>query len=560
MNTSRAHASLLILMVLTPLAAATLVLSLLAGLDRGGLQWWAFGLAAAGALVSLWSGGRGQVALAGAGLVIGAAVCAGWDVWATPDTGSEARFLGAGVASDLVSTTWLLLVACAVGTVAVLLRTGTATVTTRLLVVAALLASLIGTGATLGGRALSEARAEAVSATGIDHTVDPAADTKAVGREGFWPPPAGPASWSKAWTFGPDAAGVTTVAVPGTELAVSLVVREQIGDDRRSGVIVHDIRTGAPRWHFFADTSAPSGVAVSPSTERLLLVRHSTAVLFDLDGGAEIARFALPGPSIPAVIEGHDYRIVGSGPDFIDPLVRNPKIEIVGDTTFLASVSPTGATDVFTVAMRTGGMRTGLVTPVASGVPAQCRFRALRAVHGSNVAWLVRDGVGCGPATITGFLSWTPTGEIQVPFATRCDVGCEVLDVFATAREIVVQTDTELLTFAMQGLHGPRTRTAIDPGSRAVAEPGEPADGFIDTIRVPADSDPRTNTVVAGDVWYQFRATGPAAGHVVRVNPATGDTSPPSEELPCGKPVLSVAAGVLIASCGGESPGAVAFR
>jgi hypothetical protein len=555
MDTRRTRASLVIVMALAPLAAAALVLSLLSGLDRGGLQWWAFGLFTVGVLAGLWYELRGPSAIAGIALVAGAAGCAGWDLWATPDNGREARFLGEGVPSGLAATTWLLLVVCVVGAVAALLRPGTAVVTVRLLVVATLLAGLIGTGAALGGQALSEARAEAVSATGIDHTVDPAADTKAVGPMGTWPPPAGPASWSKAWNLSPDAAGVTTIGVPGMDLAVSLVTRERNGEGSRSGVIVHDLRTGAQRWHFFLDTSAPSGVAVSPSTGRLLLVLWSTAVLFDLDGGAEIRRFALPKPSIPGVIDGFDYRVLTGDPDPIDPLDRDPQVEIVGDTTFLASVSATGTTDVSTVAMRTG-----LVTPVVSGVPSSCRFRALRAIHGPNVAWVVRDGVGCGPATITGFLSWVPTGVVQVPFAGGCDVGCEVLDVFATEREIVVQTDTELLTFVMQAVHGPRSRTPIDPDSRAVAEPGEPADGYIDTVRVPSASDPRTNTVVAGDVWYQFRQNGKATGQVFRVNPATGETGPPSEDLPCGRPTkISAAGGVLIVSCGGERPSTVAF-
>ena len=56
-----------------------------------------------------------------------------------------------------------------------------------------------------------------------------------------------------------------------------------------------------------------------------------------------------------------------------------------------------------------------------------------------------------------------------------------------------------------------------------------------------------------GAVFFQYRATSPGSGQLVKVDTATGQEAPPSETVRCTEAVtLSIAADVLILSCGKE--------
>lgn len=138
-----------------------------------------------------------------------------------------------------------------------------------------------------------------------------------------------------------------------------------------------------------------------------------------------------------------------------------------------------------------------------------------------------------------------PANRDPVPQA--CDPhGCELLDAYATDRQVVLQTSTESLT--LDTLGAVRTRGPMDPNGRSVVLPDSATPAPL-----PPGAIPRTNTVFAQDgaVFFQYRATSPGSGQLVEIDTATGQETPPSETVRCADPVtLSIAADVLILSCG----------
>jgi hypothetical protein len=160
-------------------------------------------------------------------------------------------------------------------------------------------------------------------------------------------------------------------------------------------------------------------------------------------------------------------------------------------------------------------------------------------------AWLLRDGFGCGAPALTGLFQGRVRAEFPVPQACAPQ-GCELPDAYATGWRIVVQTGAELLTF--DALGAVQSRVPMDPNRRSVILPRSETPTLL-----PPDVLPRTNAVFArdGTTFFQYRATGPGSGRLVRVDTATGQESPPSETVRCAEPAtLSLAGDVLILSCG----------
>jgi hypothetical protein len=532
----RLPVGILPLLVLVLLTAGTLVLAFLAGVEDGGLLWWAFGLAMAGALVFLGSAGRGRYAAFGLVLIAGAAAVSGWAVWRTPDVGGIEELLGEGGPSVLTAATWLLVLLVAVlAAVTALWRKEITGISARtwcaLLAVAAFLVGVAGTGVWLGARGLVALRETTIADADVEHTVDASADPASSPRRDAV---TGPSGWRKLWQ---QPANVrTVVGVPAAPFAVSAT-----GGGDGPGIAVHDNRTGTERWRFHTESFGyDDTVAVSPSTDRVLLVIDRAAIVLDLDSGTEVDRIALPEPTAGPTLGSTDYKIIGpTVPRFAE---QRPRIEITGSVVHIAVTGHPGPSDVLTM-----NLRTGELTTFASEVPEYCRFRALRPAEYVNTydyeTWLLRDGIGCGTPTLTRMFDGRR--QTGTPITQDCDPsGCELPYAYATSREIVVQTAARLLTLDLLGTL--RASVPIEKDRRSVILP----DATTPTV-LPAGVTPRANTVFARDgaTSFQYRPTGGDAGQLVRIDTATGRASEPSETVRCAEPTLSISATVLILSC-----------
>lgn len=529
---------LLPLAVLIPLSTGALVLAFLAGVAHGGLLWWTFGLAMAGALVFLGSAGRGRYAAGGIALLAGAAAVSGWAVWRAPDVGGTARLLGEGGPSALTAATWLLvLLVAGLATVTVRWRaeiTGTSAQTwCALLAVVVFVVGLAGTAVWLGARGLVTLRETAIANGDVEATVDASADPAPTQRRAAV---SGPAEWRKLWQ---QPANLRTVV--GTPVAPFAVSASAVDDG--SGIAVHDNRTGAERWHFHTDGfGIDDNVAVSPLTDRVMMVIGRAAIVLDLDSGTEVDRITLPEPTTGPTLGSTDYQILG--PEVNGPALANerPRIEITGSVVHLAVTGHPGSTDVLTV-----NLRTGEVSTLATEVPEYCRFRVLRPAEYVNgydyETWLFRDGVGCGTPTLTKLFDGRR--QTETPVAQDCDpAGCEVPNAYATSREVVVQTEAQLLTFDILGALRSSAPIAQDRGSVVLPDATAP------TV-LPAGVTPRANTVFAqsGATLFQYRASGRDSGRLVRIDTATGRESAASETVRCAEPKMSISVAVLILSC-----------
>jgi hypothetical protein len=534
----RLPVGMLPLLVLVPLATATLVLAFLAAVAHGGPLWWTFGLALAGALVFLGSVGRGRYAAGGVVLLAGAAAVSGWAVWRDPDVGGIAKLLGEGAPSVLTAATWLLdIVVAGLAAVTALWRkeiTGhSARTWCALLAVALFVVGMAGTGAWLGARGLVALRESTIMDSDVEHTVDASADPARSPRRQV---AIGPETLRTLWQQ--PAAQRTVVGARGAPLVVSAT-----SGDEGSGIAVHDNRTGEERWHFHYDGfGIDDNVAVSPSTDRVLMVNGRAAIVLDLDSGTEVDRIALPEPTAGPTLGSTDYQILGPVPNGPARAEERPRIEIAGSVVHIAVTGHPGPSDVLTVNLRIGGVST-----LATGVPEYCRFRSLRAAEYVNDYdydnWLLRDGIGCGTPTLTKLFDGRPQNE--TPVAEDCDpAGCELPDAYATSREVVVRTEARLLTFDLLGTL--RSRVPIEKDRGSVILP----DATTPTI-LPAGVRPRVNTVFTldGGTSFQYRAAGTDSGQVVRVDTATGRESEPSETVRCTAPQLSISLTVLILSC-----------
>jgi hypothetical protein len=386
-------------------------------------------------------------------------------------------------------------------------------------------------------------RETALADADIEHTVDAAADP------GYSPhseavPVAGPTNFRKAWQQ--PATNRTVVGLFETPLAVSAT----IGADDRSGIAVHDNRTGAERWHFHTSSfGLDDSVAVDPLADRLLMIIGAAAVLLDLDSGTEVDRIALPEPSHGPTLGATHYQIIGSRPDVPTYADERPRVEITGNVVHIAVTARPGPTDVLSV-----DLLSGRVSTLATELPENCRFRTLQfneyTIGYDFHTWLLRDGVGCGTPTLTRM--YRGGRQIETPVAQSCDPpGCELPDAYATSEELVIHTGTRLLTFDVVGAL--QSSTPIEPDRRSVVLPNRETPTLL-----PAGVTPRGNAVFAKDgaTLFQYQETSPGSGRVVRIDTATGRESAPSETVRCTDPALSISAAVLILSC---RTGVIAF-
>lgn len=532
---SRTQLRVLLVLVSAPIMAGAVVMALLASVRHGGWLWWTFVLAVAGALLFLGFAARGRPALMGVALFAGAAAVSGWAVWSAPDTGIR-MLLGEGAPCGPTAAAWLsAMLAVVVGVATCLSHQEIGEVSARswcaLVAVAVFATGVVGTGTWLGARGLVSLRENAIAAGEVEHTLDP---TEVPGQGGTG---TGPARLRTLWQA--PLAGQTVVAVPATQLVVAANGR---GD--QSGVTVYDARTGKQRWHFRTHFfNIGDSVAVSPWNHRMLVVTYSVAMLFDLDSGTELARVALPEPSAGPTLGSTHYRIIGPQPEEAFTPTR-PQVELTGTVAHLAVTGHPGPTDVLAV-----NLLDGHVSTTAAGLPEHCRFREIRQSEYigeyDEATWLLRDGIGCGTPRLTGMFR----GRVQtdVPVTRGCaQGGCALVTAYGALSDVVIQTDTELLTFDFRGTL--RAHTPITPDRRSVVLVDHPTPTLL-----PAGVTPRTNAVFAraGALLVHYRTTGAKSGELVMTDAATGRVLATSEGQDCAKPDgISVGMQVVLLSCG----------
>jgi len=507
----------------------------------GGTGWWALSLLGLGVVLVLAGVARSLVSVRWLGVValVGAAVVAGRDVWSlgAPSVG---RLLGDGAPGVAECAAWLLLVVtagCAV--IATVVRREPVRKERGSAVVLVGMVVAVAVGTWFGAGALADARVAAVRAADVDHSGYGPADP---GRSPVAAEEAtGPTGWAPAWQDDTDAYASTTLAVPGSDLAITFHYGEPAGDDRRSGVVARDVRTGEPRWHFRTGLwSAVFGVAVSPSTGQVLVGIADVAVVLDLDSGTELRRIALPASALE-----QDVHLLGAEPNRRSSTDGPPpaRIELVGNAVAMAATRWSGPTGLITV-----NLLDGRVSVLAAAEPRDCRFRAVYPPVGApaGLGWVIRDGVGCRRPRVTELAGGLPRADHEPPLTDgSCELGCELVDVFAVRGVLVVHTGTELLAIEDGRLV---LRLPATADERGVAVPGASTPAVV-----PA---PRPASVAVANGWYRV-----LDGRVRLVDPATGAAiGEPSPELPCATPTsVSATAGTVVVACGGERPVAVAF-